>query len=343
MLKETYRNLNNNIKPDDALICQVLNGARAVPKKRYKLVLIPVLILAALLAVAPVLAAVPSVNALLYQISPQTAQFFKPVQLSCEDNGIKMEVESAYIHDNTAEIFISFQDLTGNRIDATSDLNDSYSILRPFDSSASCQFAGFDETSKTARFLITITVWGNRQIAGDKITFRVRYILSHKKEWEDIPIPFSQRMANPAPAVRQVSRTGYSGSGMADKNTDAMTALEPSSPMTFPVEGILFTGAAFLDNQLHLQIAAEDNLTKDNHGYFYLKDTNGERLSYESSFFFMEYAADGTRMDYNEFVFDLSPEEVDRYNLYGTFFTSNGYTEGDWQVTFPLQENKCKE
>ena len=115
----------------------------------------------------PALAArVEPIYELMYMISPTIAQFFMPVQKSDEDNGVKMEVVSAHIHDNVAEIYIIMQDLTKSRIDETTDLFDSYSINRPFDSSSHCESVGYDKNTKTATFLITIDEWGNKDIAG---------------------------------------------------------------------------------------------------------------------------------------------------------------------------------
>jgi hypothetical protein len=46
---------------------------------------------------------------ILYAVSPKIAQELKPVRMSCEDDGIKMEVISAYINGDKAEIYISMQ------------------------------------------------------------------------------------------------------------------------------------------------------------------------------------------------------------------------------------------
>ena len=58
------------------------------------------------------------------------------------------------------KIYITMQDLTEDRIDGSTDLFDSYSINRPFDSSAHCERVRYDESTKTATFLITIDEWG---------------------------------------------------------------------------------------------------------------------------------------------------------------------------------------
>lgn len=42
-------------------------------------------------------------------------------------------------------------------------------------------------------------------------------------------------------------------------------------------------------------------------------------------------------MDYIDFVFDIPPEELEHYTLYGNFYTASTLTEGLWRVTFPLE------
>lgn len=57
------------------------------------------------------------------------------------------------VQGDRADIYISMQDLTGDRIDETMDLFDSYQINRPFDSSGACRLAGYDAQQKAAAFL----------------------------------------------------------------------------------------------------------------------------------------------------------------------------------------------
>ena len=123
-------------------------------------------------SVSVLAATVTPVYLMLYQVSPSLAQMLKPVQLSCEDNGIKMELVSAAVYKNEAAIYISLQDMTDqNRIDKSTDLFDSYHINRDFDSTATCSMVSFDEETGIATFLIKISQWNDKKIGGDKITF----------------------------------------------------------------------------------------------------------------------------------------------------------------------------
>lgn len=124
------------------------------PYRRYAALAAAAVLCVLLTVPALAFAGVAPAYEVLYAISPAIAQTLKPVQLSCEDNGIRMEVISAAVQGNRADIYISIQDLTGDRIDETVDLFDSYQINRSFDGSATCQLASYDAQRKEATFLI---------------------------------------------------------------------------------------------------------------------------------------------------------------------------------------------
>lgn len=290
----------------------------------------------------PALAAkVEPIYRLMYMVSPTIAQFFMPVQKSDEDNGIKMEVVSAYIHDNVAEIYITMQDLTEQRIDETTDLFDSYSINRPFDSSARCERVGYDENTKTVTFLITIEESGNKNILGDKITFTVRQFLSHKKTYDDIEIPISLSSVGVEQKTQKASDITGGGGIKYEEHIDSgdnVIALVPASPMSqFTVDGIDLTGIGYIDGNLYIQTAVKDNLDKDNHGFFYLKDSNGNKIDCIYNFSFVNQYEQPGRIDYSNYVFDIPQSEISNYTLYGYFVTSGMITKGNWKVTFPLE------
>lgn len=351
MFREKYRSMNEQIFPEQELLNKVINSAGGIKKgknRANKFFLKPVITMSMLIALAltatPVLAAnIPAVYRLMYFVSPTAAQFFMPVQKSCESNGVKMEVVSAYIHDDTAEIYITMQDLTGDRVDETTDLYDSYSINRPFDSAANCQFVGYDKSTKTATFLISITQWGNKKIAGDKITFSVREFISGKHTYNEIPVRVDLASIDSKPSTKKVSMSGGGGPRYEKyfPNGGIMTeALVPSAPMDFPVEGINFTGIGYIDDMLHIQTSVENSLTKDNHGSFFLSNGDENRIQCDYNICFSEDSNSDNRVRYDEYVFDIPKSDIVRYKLYGSFVTSGLFTTGNWQVTFPIEEIK---
>ncbi|MEA4921600.1 MAG: hypothetical protein VB078_11890 [Clostridiaceae bacterium] len=347
MFREQYDQLNKQVVPDKNLLQDTISRAKKFEviydNKVYsfrKPVIALVTICLCLSLVIPALAAtVEPIYQLMYMVSPTVAQFFMPVQKSNEDSGIKMEVVSAYVHENTAEIYITMQDLTDDRIDETTDFNDSYSINRPFDSTAHCKRIGFDKSTKTATFLITIEEWGSKDITGDKITFLVNEFLSHKKSYENVEIPFDLSTAVVAAQVQTVYTTGSGGTAYENDDGQSIVLTPGQTIDRFPVEGIDITAIGYIDGKLHVQMAFNNRLKNDNHGFFFLVDSNGQRYDESYNIYFSnQYDNAEERIDYCEYVFDIPQEKISNYILYGDFVTSGMYTEGNWRVTFPLEQ-----
>ncbi len=346
MFREQYNQLNTRISPDENLLQDTIQKAKKIEEKSkikfysfFKSAIVLASICLCLSFAMPALAAtVEPIYQLMYLVSPAIAQFFMPVQKSDEDNGIKMEVVSAYIHDNMAEIYITMQDITEKRIDETTDLFDSYSINRPFDSLARCQRVGYDESTKTATFLITIEEWGNKDIVGDKITFTVREFLSNKQIYDDIEIPISLSSVDIAEKTLRASNvTGGGGIDYEQVHEENPIALLPSSPIDeFPVDGIDLTSIGYIDGKLHIQTAVTNDLDNDNHGFFYLKDSNDTKIDCSYSFDFVNQYEQPGRISYCNYVFDIPHNEISKYKLYGHFVISGLKTKGNWKVTFPL-------
>ncbi len=279
---------------------------------------------------------------MIFSISPSAAQRLKPVKLSCEDNGIKMEVQSAEVSGSEANIVVSMEDLEGNRIDETTDLFDSYSINRAFDCTASCASLDYDKETGRALFLIHINQWGGHAVGGDKITFSVKRFLSSKQQFEGALPELDLAGAERAGETRRLTRIleslrGGSGEGFDGTSEEfaSQDCLIPAEGGIYsPVEGMRVTAMGFVDDQLHIQLYFEDILETDNHGYIRLVDPEGnEAQSYSYSFW-----DDEQKGSYQEIVYSVSPDEIRNYQAYGTFVTSKGAVEGNWQVTFPLEK-----
>ena len=340
MFSERYKNYNENIKPSNELIERTLKAAKAesknnissLKKKPRKLLIAAViLIFCIILAVSPVVAApIDPLYWIMYQISPSTAQFFKPVQKSCVSNGIEMTVVSSYIHGDTAEIYISLRDLEGDRIDITTDLFDSGSINTPFDSTSHCDFSSFDKETKTATFLITISNWNEESIVGDKITFYLRQIVSNKKYYNGISVPVDLENIECNPKTQKVMNIGA-------HTEKEVTALVPKAPdKNFNIDGVDLTGAAYLDDELHIQTAITNSLEKDNHGSFYLKNGT-EKVSASREYRFKNTDSSGNEISYSEYIFYIPQDKIGEYKLFAHFVTSDSAVSGNWSVTFPIE------
>lgn len=349
MFREEYNKLNKQINPRENLIQDTVEKAEKYEKthvQKTRLFYRPIIAIGSMCLVLcfimPALAAgVEPIYQLMYLVSPSVAQFFMPVQKSDENDGIRMEVVSAYIHENVAEIYITLTDLTQDRMDETIDLFDSYNINRAFDSSAHCSLVGYDESSKTATFLITIEEWGNQNIDGDKITFYVGEFLSHKQTYDDITISVDLSAVDVTSETQTISCTGGGATNyerFAEFQNNPI-ALVPSYPMDeFAVDGIELTGIGYINGSLHIQTAVTNALEKDNHGAFYFKDDKGNIIYSSYTFYFVNEDEHSGRIDYCNYVFDIPQNELSSYTLHGDFVTTGMKTKGPWKVTFPLKK-----
>ena len=93
------------------------------------------------------------------------------------------------------------------------------------------------------------------------------------------------------------------------------------------------TAAGFVDGKLHVQAHYDDILKTDNHGYVYLLDADGGKTESEYSESFWDADRSGS---YEEYVFNVRPEEISDYRIFGCFTTCSMLHEGKWQVTFLL-------
>ena len=272
---------------------------------------------------------------LLYKVSPTIAQKLKPVRMSCEDNGIKFEVISAYVEGSEAKIFISAQDIDGDKIDETTDLFDSYSINTPFDCSSSCENISYDTKTKTATFLISISQWNEQDIIGEKITFRVREMLSNKQEYDMVLSDLDMNNISTAPeTVTPTHIFGGSGTNYSEVENN-FRALKATGILYSPVEGVDITAMGYVDGDLHIQVRYENVLKTDNHGYIYFQNNEGEKITCNAN---VEFSTDSEYQErYVEYIYDLSDIELAEYDAYGYFVTSDTLITGNWSVTFPLE------
>lgn len=271
----------------------------------------------------------------LYAVNPSAAQMFKPVQMSCEDNGIRMEVISASVDGAKAEVYLSIQDLTENRIDDTVDLFDSYNIRTPYDVTGSCRLQEFDAETGTAYFLVSLENMQGEPMPRNKVTFSVGEFLSNKRKQEgEIPEISLQNVPVMPETMTDIPYCGMSGMySLPDPET--LTYLVPVEPLAEPAEGISVTGIGYVEGVLHVQLSYSDIFRTDNHGFVYLQNVDtGQKLE-------PDYTVDwdeSREIRYIEYFFEIPYAELSGYTLAGDFVTADPAIEGDWEVTFSLGE-----
>lgn len=345
MFSETYRKMNDAISPSPALTAAALAKTQPASRPRLRRPAVMAAVLALSLCIAtPALAAQTEAGyQALYQIAPAAAQFFQPVRRSYTDNGVTMEVVSVQVEGDTAQAYIT---LTGDSVDETCDLFDSYDFHLPFDQISHCELVDYDAAARTATFLCTTQTMNGKPIpTGGKMTFSLGCFLSGGEAAEDLTVDVAP--ADYAVEAGTVSagepsdaywRTGGGYSDDAAKALlDASPMLRPGGPIAVPVEGLPITAMGYADGLFHVQVCRGDATQLDDHCWLWLVDESGERLEALYSAGFSSSAGNAARLDYDEYVFDITPEALACCTLQGSFYTTSIRTEGSWRITFPLE------
>jgi hypothetical protein len=285
----------------------------------------------------PVMAACNNETAIriMYMVVPSLAQRLRPVAMSCEKNGITMEVVGMELDNDKASVLVSMNDTEGRLTDSC-DLFDSYGIRTNSASVAGAGMSEFDEETGTAYFLIQIDQMGIPIKEGDKIAFSVGEILPGKEHYDlEMDMIDLSRIPDNIVMTRDYEYRGGGGPGLDGKNLSDISVMVTDPSEERPLaDGVALTGYGINDGILHVQIRYTDIFNTDNHGYIYLIDPNGEKVLYDMSVAWF----DEDRTDsYEEYFLCIPEGGFDGYRIMGEFWTCNdGPIEGPWSVTIPV-------
>ena len=166
-----------------------------------------------------------------------------------------------------------------------------------------------------------------------KLTFSVRRFLSHKEAAEGVDLQSILDAVETAPETMDRPIRGMAWSGLDDGNWDIRFLVPKQDAGISPLDGITVTGAGYVDGMLHIQVYFEDIRETDNHGFVYLVDADGNWVETDRSISCWD---DDERGSYEDYIIDVTPEELLNCKLFGDFYTGGMLTRGNWQVTFPL-------
>ncbi|MBR5310090.1 MAG: hypothetical protein IKU42_03085 [Oscillospiraceae bacterium] len=289
----------------------------------------------------------------IYKSAEQLIQNLKPVKMSSVDSGVKMEVISASVADNEAIIYISMQDIDGNKIDESFDIYDSYNISGSFDNYGYCEKISYDKETKTAFFLVRIGRTDGKTMKDGKITFTVDESISGKITYNDyIDIDLSSVQNNPTTReITDRSGGGYDGTPEMKKIYDNLKSLVPQEKYFSPFPGATITAMGYIDGKLHIQMLYENRHETDCHGFVHFVDENNKKIQNlmcvyywdENGSFDIQKGIFGREViqyydTYFEQVFDISPDELKNCRMYGEFITHENFIDGKWSVTFNIED-----
>jgi hypothetical protein len=340
----------SEITVNDELKYKILNKTLSTKKSNRRPLAAAAVICLCVMFSVPIMAYnIPKFNRLLSIVSDQTAQLLQPIEMVCEDNGIKMEVLAAMNDDETAIVYLTLQDLVGNRVDNTIDLYN-YSINGA--NTFTHELVHYDEQTNTAT--IRLLASGGKKMNGKKVTVRVDSFLSGKETFKIVtPNNILSDIVLKTAETTPLDMNHIPGGGgnlynelKAKRNINVLK--QDQTNISLPnIDFVHISNIGYVDGRLHIQTKWEKSV--DNHGYFYLTNNTNEQIQASSiNFGFDEkgnttYGSENKNgcisavHQYQEYIFDIEVTQISKYTLGGYFVKNNNYTEGNWQTTFKIE------
>lgn len=270
-------------------------------------------------------------------IGYEVYSFLQPIQLADESNGIRLEVLGAMNDDESAIIYLTLQDLTGEIIDETLDI---YNYTLSKGSAFFMEAINFDTKTKTA----TLRLQGNggKDINGKEVMLGIQSFLTKKQRYQnyDVLPDWSILKTHQAKSILLEGHVSPGGDGEFAFNEDRKV-LKPRE-LNLQIDGLDFvqiSNIGFIDDKLHIQLEWSDNNVADHARLYLVNQSTQEVANYYGNITFGVDVENnivyGRNID--EYVFDISPDELNELKLQGDIVHYGEYTEGDWNVKFKLE------
>lgn len=361
-MKAAFQKMNESICPppgtEEKVLAKISNKR---PVKFRPLAAVAAMLAVILLATPAMAAYVPPIGELMYQVSPEVAARFTPVQESCVKKGIRMEVVSTSIHGATAEIVVSFEDLEADRIGTRTMENYELRDYNIFKNSGGGQsvyglsddHSGYDPETGKKTMLVETTYQGIdvAELFDSKMTLVVDEIYNNLDAVQlEVPIALTDNeimtvkpdRSKPVDRPVEVPFDGF-GYGSSTKNDPWLTKevyeLLKHDEVKYQVtEEVAIMGMMYIDGRLHIQSRLRDADSDTFAGYWiYFVDADGEIVSAAN---FNSFTIDegNDRGDYMEDIFDIPESELENYRLVAEV-QYRETVKGPWKVTFAFSES----
>ena len=291
-----------------------------------------------------------TVNGFLYKYWPDLAETLMPVNLTCEDQGIRMEVISAVVDGNELVFTCSAQDLMKNRLKA--------------DGTTANTIISFD-TEETDYSGNGTEIWrynpDDQKLYGASktqydiniapkdgfITFECCDFTPGKEFITDIDLlPYlnqygSQVKTVPAPPRETIHSIygPYAYDGILPKD---LQIIDSSQSLEIPLsESVSLSGIGIFDGRLHVQLHfTEDPWLNDGYDlcHIYGFSFDEDILYSENSYFScITWGVANNKPEWEEFFFPVNQEILEKIDLYAKLYKVPESIRGSWKIRIPVR------
>ena len=267
-----------------------------------------------------------------------------PMTLSCEDQGIRMEMLSAFLEEKSVTFIYSMQDLEGDRIARCDipyldvDMGVLYKSIRQ-------GVVDCDEAEQKATYCC-------RAEYNEPISLEERIITAYVKELDLMEVtktdlvPLLKQYGKETEGVEpsSIGKWFVAGGHEDFRMPENLKLLDPRQPLDIPLarEAVL-TGIGWIDGQLHVQVHLTDMKRVSTDAG---SNTNWDVdiLDYFSGTGFFEAKVSPVKWDdtgdgetdWIEFILDCKPEDIDRISLEAEVTERTDTIEGNWMFELPF-------
>lgn len=297
----------------------------------------------ALVLSAGVLATSPGLAQQLAVLGRQTLSFLQPVNQVSEADGIRMEVLASMRSEDTAVVYLTLRDTTGQgRIQENTQLWNYHLEGASF---AHAEQVDYDPETGSAMFRLT-----GEDVTSDKVTVRVEAFSSGIEYYPPTPTGWTvAELAELQPTPALSYPTLDHGWGMLNGPGDQKLEQQVESSslpvlkqqFSYPVEGLdwlTVQAVGVVDNALHIQLRQDEDLGRFCSVNLSLANADGE----ESGQAVLDVALDEPEAGFSsgtrEYVLPL-PQDADPadWELYASGVNCTVASNAGWQVTFELE------
>lgn len=254
-----------------------------------------------------------------------------------EDEGLKLTAKSSFKDGDTTYVFMDLQDLTGDRLSQDT-IIDKWEMLN----GGNARVVSYDDKSKTASILVSSISWESHKDQGFELS---RLTSGLEEKTERVSPPWQELIQEGTNWIKTPLKDG--GGGGADPEEldklgldfDDLSSeyMEPNI-LNYSLnqdDSIILENATFKDGLLHLLVKYPNDLYHNGLNLTLVSKTDNAK---EAGYVVSYSAGNGThsnvtgRKDYDQVVFNVTPSELENYDLRIEDYQTKDIITGDWAV-----------
>lgn len=372
-VQEAVKNSLAHVQEDPWLAGRVLAGMKGEEhvKRKFSFGIILVVILLVIGSLTTLAAGLEEVNELLYRFWPEAARALRPLNLSVEQGGIRMDVISATMNNERLLITYSLTDLEGNRLNDRTKCSTDLDIPAPVDEYYEYdRLISYDPEKRQALFgsFLRYRDFASDSSNDNTITLMLTGITTSENYSRELLslMDGQEYKVDPVPCPKEIFATGIVvlDEGAEKNRKEYPNILNPENSLGIPViDGIELSGIGWVDGMLHIQLHIPDYICNINTSHMFSEyarymwnisllatDPDGSqrsvtwhdepfsRLLEGTGSFYEELSwRDGDEL-WIEKIFPVSPDDMEHYTVEGDFEARDRYPElnqYEWRVSFP--------